>query len=213
MDLNLLPCYQVVYCNRKYFLSQWDICQKTYVCCLETEEKPEIAGNFLIFHLPDSSLPGKKLYGLWCVNDTEGYCIGDKNILFDHWYKLEGHFLCTCLENRNELVGENEAPQWYLIRQNQMTLEKIVLGQALGNPRFRCFVNTSETENETCLSFFQRGILQRIKIDRLQIDEQGYIWYQIENLVYGIEEYPLPDGGSNWRFKPFSDKEWNEFRD
>lgn len=188
MNLNLLPCYQIVRSNGKYFLLQWDEMEKAFVCHVETDERPEIAGNFLIFHDVKTTQPDKKLYSLWYVNEVQGYCFYDEKILFDKWQIYEGNFLCTS-------SSAEDKKQWFLIAPD--SLQITALGQPVGHPQYKCFVNNQEG---CCLHYFQRGSLQPVMVDDIWSDSAGSVFYRIRGDIYGMEKYPLPDGGSNWRF-------------
>ncbi len=94
MNLNLLPCYQIVCSEGRYYLSRWDAVSKKYECLQETDEIPQSVGNCIVFHSENPLQQERKLYGVWWVDERNGRCIIG-NMLFSRWMYCEGNFLCA----------------------------------------------------------------------------------------------------------------------
>ncbi len=212
MNLNLLPCYQVVYCEGKYFLSKWNIFREMYECLQKTDELSECVGNYLVFHDMKKSAPPLKRYGLWWIDETKGVCITG-GVTFDNWMYCEGNFICSSRES-------NEQPdmvQWDMVipSENYQSLKLIRLGMLICNEKFRCFIQQNE-KNEKILSSFQRGYLQRGLRQQIIVDDylvvDGTVWYRIGDEVFYSDEFSLPDGSKGWRFLRDTDglENWNK---
>ena len=102
MQLNLLPCYQVVYSEGAYFLLKWDRLQCRYEFVQKTEEKPEHMGNCLVIYDRRISTPTQKNYRLWWIDEAKGLCLSDP-LALSKWMYRDGNFLCS---KRNSKHGE-----------------------------------------------------------------------------------------------------------
>lgn len=214
MNLNLLPCYQVVFCEERYFLSRWDIFHKNYECLHVTDEMPQYVGNCIVFHDTEYSPQTRKLYGLWWIDEKKGLCIvGD--ILFCNWMFCDGNFLCVRSHPREN--ADSELWEMVVPCEERRSLNTIRLGRLIGGEKFKCFVLQDEN-GKSVLSSFQRGYIQSGR-QQLVIDEyyvaNGTIWYRVGNDVFYSDEFPLPDGSKGWRFLKDTDglKNWNNLTD
>lgn len=188
MELNFKPCYQIVFSYGIYSLQIWDSQQKSYVEQFCTDEKPQAIGNFIIFRDLKASSDEQKIYRTWYYDDQRGICVFNIDILFNDWCWYEGNFLCAY-----PLADGKE--QWLLIAPK--TLQATLLGQPIGQSQYKCFVSS---QDKTLLHYFQRSLLQAVAVDDIWSDSAGSVFYRIRGDIYGMEKYPLPDGGSNWRF-------------
>ena len=211
MNLNLLPCYQIVCSEGRYYLSRWDAVSKKYECLQETDEIPLSVGNCIVFHSENPLQQERKLYGVWWVDERNGRCIIG-NMLFSRWMYCEGNFLCA---HRGENTGSE---QWEMIipHENHQCLSRISLGQMIGSEKYKCFVNDGKG-NKKILSYFPRGYCQRglkelVEVDECRTTADGRVCYRIGSQVYSCDEFSLPDGSKGWRFlKDFDAMEkWNK---
>ena len=211
MNMNLLPCYQVVHFEGRYFLSQWDIYSKRYECLHVTDEIPEYIGNYLVFHDLKKSEPSFKRYGMWWIDEQKGRCIVS-GVTFDSWMYCEGNFIC-CNRNPDE---DADMAQWDMIvpSKKYLQLEPIRLGRLICSEKFMCFIRQND-KKEKILSSFQRGYLQRGLRQQIKVDDylvvDGTIWYRVGDEVFYSDEFALPDGSKGWRFLRDTDglENWN----
>ncbi len=210
MQLNLLPCYQVVHSEGAYFLCKWS--GGRYEIQEITREKPECIGNCIVFYDKASSSPFQKRYRLWWIDEDDGCCLSCKHA-FDKWMYHEGHFLC-CHQHSNRHPEE----EWKMVMpdEKKQALSTIILGQMICD-KFMCFILKNEKQ-EIILSSFPRGYVQQGTRQQVVIDDyfvvNGGVWYRIGDEVFYSSEFSLPDGSKGWRFVKDSDglENWNSLK-
>jgi len=227
MNLNLLSCYQIVFCEEKYFLCKWNMSLQKYECLQVTDEKPEYAGHCLVFFDRKISTPARKRCRLWWIDEDKGVCLSESPA-FDKWMYYAGRFIC-CDHNPEEKIAEEtwdvlvpDDDSWARQSGNQngcpesnhRCLVRVPLGRRIGDKKFTCFVYTNE-KNEKILTCFQLKYCRSSLSMRCLIDDymvvDGIIWYRIGDKVAYSEEELFPDGSKSWCFTVDSDglNNWN----
>lgn len=200
MKLNLLPCYQIVCSRGIYSILLWD--GEAFVLYDKTDEKPETVGNFIVYKDIGLSTAEQKLYRLMFIDEGRGICLTKMEIVFSA-YRLYGGgtFICNYLEEKGNASGSAES--WSAIRPLAEELSVELWGKPYGAEKFNCFIKYDS--GFPVLTYLQPGGIFAgatviVKVQDSAVDENGYISYRANGRWYHIENYPLPDGSSSWRF-------------